>query len=56
MVQQVPALNELVGIRNQLMSLLGKADRSRDLEKVLTDVISNSELVTKLADELGIEK
>lgn len=56
LVQQVPALNDLVGVRNQLMSLLGKADRSRDLEKSLRDVISNNELIEKLADELGIEK
>lgn len=56
LVQQVPVLEELVGVRNQLMSLLGKADRSRDLEKSLRGVISNNELVEKLAGELGIEK
>ena len=56
LVRQIPVLEELVGVRNQLMSLLGKADRSRDLEKNLREVISNSELVTRLAEELGIDK
>ena len=55
-VQQVPVLNELVTARNQLMSLLGKSDRCRDLEKTLRQVISNNDLMQKLADELDIGK
>lgn len=53
-VQQVPALKELVDARNQLMSLLGKSDRNRDLEQALRQVIGDNELMKKLADELGV--
>ncbi|MFK0573528.1 type VI secretion system contractile sheath small subunit [Endozoicomonas sp.] len=55
-VQQVPALNELLTARNRLKSLLGKSDRCRDLEKALRQVIGNNELMEKLADELDIGK
>ena len=53
-VQQVPALKELVDTRNQLMSLLGKSDRNRDLEQALRQVLGDSELMQRLADELGV--
>ena len=53
-VQQVPALKELVDTRNQLMSLLGKSDRNRDLEQALRQVVGDSDLMTRLADELGV--
>lgn len=53
-VRQVPALKELVDTRNQLMSLLGKSDRNRDLEQALRQVIGDSDLMKRLADELGV--
>lgn len=53
-VQQVPALKELVDTRNQLMSLLGKSDRNRDLEQALRQVVGDSDLMKRLADELGV--
>ena len=53
-VQQVPALKELVDTRNQLMSLLGKSDRNRDLEQALRLVVGDSDLMKRLADELGV--
>lgn len=53
-VQQVPALKELVDTRNQLISLLGKSDRNRDLEQALRQVVGDSDLMKRLADELGV--
>ena len=53
-MQQVPALKELVDTRNQLMSLLGKSDRNRDLEQALRQVVGDSDLMKRLADELGV--
>lgn len=54
LVKQIPALHDLVDARNQLLVLLGKSDRSCELEKVLRNVVSDNDILKKLAEELEI--
>ena len=54
-VEQVPALNELKLIRDQLRDLLTKADRSSELEQVLENALKNNDALQQLASELGID-
>lgn len=53
-VDQVPALKNLLDTRNKLRDLLTKADRSEELETILEDVLSNTEALQALSDELGV--
>ncbi|MCK5335759.1 MAG: type VI secretion system contractile sheath small subunit [Gammaproteobacteria bacterium] len=53
-VDQVPALKNLLETRNKLRDLLTKADRSEELENILEDVLSNTEALQSLSDELGV--
>ncbi len=53
-VKQVEPLNKLVETRNQLKVLLSKADRSRELEKCLKQILQDSNALKGLADELGV--
>jgi len=53
--QQVPALKNLLEIRNKLQDLLPTLDLSEDLETTLEDVLKNTEHLKALARELGIE-
>jgi type VI secretion system protein ImpB len=55
-VEQVEPLRKLMETRNQLRDLLAKVDVSSDLESTLEEVLKNSEMTSKMADELGIEK
>ncbi len=55
-VEQVEPLKKLVETRNQLKVLLSKADRSRDLEKLLKEVLQSADTINALSDELGIQK
>lgn len=55
LVEQVEPLKQLLETRNKLRDLLTKADRSEDLEKVLEDVLSNTEALNSLSGELGID-
>ncbi len=55
LVEQVEPLRQLLETRNKLRDLLTKADRSEDLEKVLEDVLSNTEALGSLSSELGVE-
>lgn len=55
LVEQVEPLKQLLETRNKLRDLLTKADRSEDLEKVLEDVLSNTESLGKLSSELGVD-
>lgn len=52
-VDQVPALKELLDARNQLRDLMSKADRSEDLERLLEDILQNQTDLKKLVGELG---
>lgn len=54
LVEQVEPLKQLLDTRNKLRDLLTKADRSEDLEKVLEDVLSNTEALSSLSGELGV--
>lgn len=56
LVEQVEPLKQLLDTRNKLRDLLTKADRSEDLEKVLEDVLSNTEALSSLSGELGVDK
>lgn len=55
-VAQVEPLKKLVETRNQLKVLLSKADRSRDLEKLLKEVLQSADTINALSDELGLVK
>jgi type VI secretion system protein ImpB len=51
--QQVEPVKKLLETRDKLRDLLTKIDRSEDLEKVLEQVLSNTEQLKKLAGEVG---
>ncbi|MGF1755682.1 type VI secretion system contractile sheath small subunit [Vibrio makurazakiensis] len=55
-IDQVEPLKKLVETRNQLKVLLSKADRSRDLEKLLKEVLQSADTINALSDELGIKE
>lgn len=56
MVQQVEPLRKLMETRNQLRDLLSKADRSEELEGILEKVLQNTDDLSKLGEQLGVEK
>ena len=53
-VQQVEPLKKLLEVRNQLRELLAHADRSRDLEKLLKEVLQSTDALNGLCEELGV--
>jgi type VI secretion system protein ImpB len=55
-VEQVASLKNLLETRNKLRDLLTKADRSEALENILEDVLSNTENLQSLSNELGLDK
>lgn len=55
LVQQIEPLRKLLEVRNQLRELLAHADRSRDLEKLLKEVLQSTEALAGLSEELGIK-
>lgn len=55
-VEQVEPLRKLLEARNKLRDLLSKADRSEELEKILEDVLSNTDSLSALKSELGLNK
>ncbi len=52
--KQVPALKSLMDTRSKLRDLIGKVDRSKDLESLLENVLKNSDDLAKLSQELGL--
>ncbi|MCL9781223.1 type VI secretion system contractile sheath small subunit [Vibrio sp. S4M6] len=56
LVEQIEPLKKLVQVRNQLKELLSKADRSRDLERVLKELLQSTDAIHGLAEELGLNK
>ncbi|MDE1211224.1 type VI secretion system contractile sheath small subunit [Vibrio aestuarianus] len=56
LVEQIDPLKQLVETRNQLKVLLSKADRSRDLEKLLKEILQSADAIQGLAEELGLNK
>jgi len=55
-VEQLEPLKKLMDTRNKLRDLLTKADRSEDLEAILEDVLSNTNALSSLSNELGVDK
>ena len=55
-VEKVDPLKKLMETRNKLRDLLTKADRSDDLEALLEEVLSSTDALTRLNDELGSDK
>lgn len=54
--RQIPPLRELIEIRSQLIGLLVKMDGNDVLRKRLFDVLSDRELVARIAKEAGLEE
>ena len=54
--QQVDPVKKLIETRDKLRDLLTKMDRSEDLEGILEKVLSNTEELKKLKDQLGESK
>jgi type VI secretion system protein ImpB len=52
---QVPALRELLQMRQRLTQLLSKMEGNDKLEQLLADVLTNTEKAMALAKEMGIE-
>ncbi|GHA54969.1 type VI secretion system contractile sheath small subunit [Photobacterium aphoticum] len=52
-VNQVEPLRKLMETRNKLRDLMTKVDRSEELENLLETVLSNTEDLQKLSDELN---
>ena len=53
LVQQIEPLKKLMEMRNKLRDLKSTVDRSANLEKILEDVMSNTEKAKSVANELG---
>jgi len=54
--RQVPALKELLDMRQRLNELLGKMEGNDKLEALLCEVLTNTETAKSAADELGVEE
>jgi type VI secretion system protein ImpB len=55
-VEQVPALRQLMETRNKLRDLMSKVDRSEELESLLEQVLQNEGELKSLSGQLGLEK
>jgi type VI secretion system protein ImpB len=53
--EQVPALRELLQMRQRLQQLLSKMEGNDKLEQLLADVLTNTEKAMALAKEMGLE-
>lgn len=53
--EQIPALRELVNMRQRLTQLLSKMEGNDKLEGMLGDILNNTEKAMALAKELGVE-
>jgi type VI secretion system protein ImpB len=53
--EQVPAMKELLEMRQRLSQLLGKMEGNDKLEQLLADVLGNTEKAVALAKEMGIK-
>lgn len=51
---QIPALNELLTMRNKLTELLSKMEGNDKLEALLSDVLANTDKAMNLAKERGL--
>lgn len=55
-VNQVPALKNLLETRNKLRDLLSKADRSEELENLLEQILQSDSEIKALSEQLGMDK
>ncbi len=55
-VEQVPALRQLMETRNKLRDLMSKVDRSEELEGLLEQVLQSEGDMKSLSGQLGIDK
>jgi len=55
-VEQIEPLKKLLDTRNKLRDLLTKADRSDALESVLEKILNDTEAMSALSKELGVEE
>ncbi|MFO0875770.1 MAG: type VI secretion system contractile sheath small subunit [Gemmataceae bacterium] len=53
--EQVPALKELLDMRQRLTQLMSKMEGNDKLESLLSDVMQNTEKAMALAKEMGVE-
>jgi len=53
-VDQVEPLKKLLETRDRLRDLLSKADRSEELEDILENILNNTEALSSLSGELGV--
>lgn len=56
LVEQIEPLKQLLDTRNKLRDLLTKADRSEDLEKILEDILNNTDALNSFSGELGLNE
>ena len=54
-VQQVEPLKKLLQTRDRLRDLLSKADRSEELEDLLENILNNTDALSTLSGELGVD-
>lgn len=54
--EQVPALRELLAMRLQLTQLLSKMEGNDKLDRLLSDVLANTDQARELARQMGIGK
>jgi type VI secretion system protein ImpB len=54
-VKQVEPLKRLLETRDKLRDLAAKVDRSEGLEKILENVLQNTDELKKLGDQLGVK-
>jgi type VI secretion system protein ImpB len=54
--KQIPALNELLTIRQQLTQLLSKMEGNDKLEQLLAKVLNDAEAAKAVAGQLGVAK
>jgi type VI secretion system protein ImpB len=55
-VNQVEPLKQLLDARNKLRDLMSKADRSEELENILEEILQNTDKVTQISKDLGLDK
>jgi len=53
--EQIPALNELLQMRQRLSELLGRTQNSDKLDQLLGEVLTSSDKALALAKEMGID-
>jgi type VI secretion system protein ImpB len=55
-LDQIPALRNLLETRNRLRDLLSKADRSENLELLLEQILKDESQTATISGELGLEE